>query len=1455
MRSISAPLIAAAQSNYRKPEATITFRDTLLRFDVSTPLVGSVTQSNRNSNLVLPMDADIYPGDNTILQVGTVWADNLFWRKASTTGSAPGSVWTMGNSGYAANDNSVPGLLGGTVYYKAGASYGANAGNIVSRDWSSNFNTLGTPQGTAFSGTVTIAPVTASHIFVAEAIDDYVQFWHLDGSFARTACPRRVYGNTSFPLTSPATSLSHFFDAFSFDGVTHFIVYNAQTDGQTKVMTWKGGVWGEPISIVPPDYTQFRPHRVSLIAGGDGKVLAFLTGRMIRKNMDGWSPEFECFLYSRDGLNWTLLPRQSFLGAKTTTADSNVRGKLLVSGNFIYHLGADAYQVAPATYFVGVDNAALKEVATTTLEGFSVSYPSTKTAPEASISLANWNNYYKTTGVVRSGTDAWISAGYSGSQAQLAHTSIEGTSKSVSNGESTYEVSSTDNLFKALRNWSSPCYMDMRSETKENNLCVAMDTFYPMGDGSSWNTAGANLALINPGFETTHTSGSVAPTGWTTYSSGVTSGSFIHRTNMDVDGTDQSLGAVEVQKLSGAGTTERWGMQYGSTITALAGQRYGVSISTYVKSLPDLGEVTLEVSGLIGDNGVVTTLKDSQTMNGGWNILSVPFTNNNTANTPITIRLYVTKANAAVFGADNFVVEGDGLNALSFNQRDVEGILFSANPYETQDFDIRARYQSSVSAANQYQQSDQRVGFGLIGLAADADNYIVLKAFRNATSGSTQAAGNNLQLCKKRGGTYTTLTSGSAIINPNHDYWVRLTHQGGLFRAYVVMANAQGGADWGSPTFTYQWNDATDYLCPTANGKGKTGVWALYRPYRFHIYAIHPHALYLPLRYANDADWGKFQTLLGAGFTSGSVIVDSEVMAIDTSVGASYNVNGHSYAFKNVITQASTLPVMTAYYQSLSTVSLSDVVSPSSYHNTAFALPSYPYTLVKGTVVGISGISKASASDLYLYYCAVVTAGPALGHTWLIHRSDSEKWFISPGGWSDPKVRPDAYILWCGLDGNEAYRQPGNGFPYDLIDATPGGLGSTNVQVTPCLQVSRGVLGQTIVAHDDTSLVYYYTDDTVVLKNFQAYDYEPDYTTEDLIQRICAAAGVVNTEFGDVYNASLATTTGAAAYLSGVNQGDFDLEVDMPGSQSVYFCSSGSTGIPTTGFRLDVSTTALTLNRFVSGSAAVVQAAPLAQPVTSGSAHLRLTVNAGWISASINGASALRVFDNTFIAQTDNYLAFQAIGANQTLTNLRIPELFEWRDAIYVDNDSDAMTGLGSTTIGDRYILYLSRSGESLRFSAFDVKSFLGAYSNTLYSEVLAPDESNIVTYLRVNAEQIMEQTDPVLARRYGLMFKSMQMTKSSAALVGQMIGRIFRQVRESLERRQISMAADLQFEPEDYLTINYTTAGTGLTVEGIDGTATPSVVVNDVQYQFLPAQFEMTIGTRRYKALGDTTL
>jgi len=696
---------------------------------------------------------------------------------------------------------------------------------------------------------------------------------------------------------------------------------------------------------------------------------------------------------------------------------------------------------------------------------------------------------------------------------------------------------------------------------------------------------------------------------------------------------------------------------------------------------------------------------------------------------------------------------------ITFSTQETEGVLFSTTPFDTIDFDIIATFDDNATTIS------PRTYFGLLGLASDKDNYIAFRA---------KMGTNQIDLVKKRGSVYTTLASTTAAFSfsASTKFRLRMVHRAGHFQCYVVQ-DSSTFVPWGPPLIDYTWAQ-DDLPCLSDNGRGKVGIYALIQPYRFHAFALDAESTAVCLRASSDGDWGSFPG-------SGTMLWEGEQITWTAKTGSG------------------TLPSMTGTEFSYAAACL-------------FTSPGGSRERILHDTYGFDSmvfLAMSATADQYNNFAVIFPQGGYPYGAWLIQDT-----VVDPLDGAKSDLRTDI------LTGH-------GGQPYTYIW---GGADTPTCLIAPCLYGgARGANGTTAKQHTDNSLVYQFANDQLRVYDFWYSDFETDYNTEILLKRICGMGGVLSTQFdSEVSNAGpISKTGGAGAFASptwltrvlggNFSSKNFDISftTEVPGNneRAVICFRANTTGdIDASGpwlAQLENSSGSYFLY-FTKGTGASWSESRRVYWLISGSTvNWRVVAQDDFVTVYLNGMTVAVFHYTDWGALTNFYIGVSAYNGTIAFTDIRIPELYEWRDAFQIDNDAAASAAIGDA-IGDRYIQFLSRSGTALKFSTFDNRSNLGTFTDTIQQDDDNDQDTEIFTAIRVYCDQIIEMIDDTLARTHGFILRTLRMPKADVAQSAAMVTRLFRSMQETIAGRSQRLAANLAFEPEDKFTANYLVSGIG---------------------------------------------
>jgi hypothetical protein len=189
------------------------------------------------------------------------------------------------------------------------------------------------------------------------------------------------------------------------------------------------------------------------------------------------------------------------------------------------------------------------------------------------------------------------------------------------------------------------------------------------------------------------------------------------------------------------------------------------------------------------------------------------------------------------------------------------------------------------------------------------------------------------------------------------------------------------------------------------------------------------------------------------------------------------------------------------------------------------------------------------------------------------------------------------------------------------------------------------------------------------------------------------------------------------------------------------------------------------------------------------------------------------------------------------LTSFRILELFDWREAVYIDLDTDGQGAIGSV-IQQRPVEIVATADGSISYSYDPVRSTITQVEDNIrdhtWAEVYPKDAASdaIVYYAEVRTLQ-----DGEYAKRFGLSTKVFRMPDLwTGAVKAAKIA--MRKILEQHKMHSIVIRPDMRIEVGDILSVNYIASGTN-TPWGAD------IIVENVTTTYSPENTAMKISGR----------
>lgn len=510
MRNLTTNLLSEQAKLNRKPETRLVFRDVMLRLDQNWQSGGvitgypALTDSDGVPQCPIDMCMREYrpvPGDPYEEQMIRGWSSptRVYMRVMSDL-----STWTGSTYQYITDGMHRVALLTQYIYY----AYYDELGSAKNIRYASGANTS-VYQNDAYTcdtDHLALAPVrdlsarTGEGLYMAvlheEGTYKYISLHYLNG-YSTVDCPHDIVVDQNFNVSS-----LQWLDAETLGG-DDIIIINTRTYGQPMVITRSpDGVWSTPRYIMRIDELNsnsfLRISHLSVIADSTGDDVLWATGRLSRPGSTGAHPQaFDVALRSKDGEHWTF-DRHSYL------CSAEMRGKLMVADTgFVYYPGgADAVdQVARGkrTWLMGNDHADLKLEVEDDILSWSLTQPKEGAAMSGSATLAPGDGIYNQDTedsdylgrwansdgdlAIFPGMWLWRYAGYNGYNENISVEGIDATPGSYQVGQRAFSIRSRDIAMRSLYDWSADQTYELLSQVMHRDPCTKLIKLYSISAG------------------------------------------------------------------------------------------------------------------------------------------------------------------------------------------------------------------------------------------------------------------------------------------------------------------------------------------------------------------------------------------------------------------------------------------------------------------------------------------------------------------------------------------------------------------------------------------------------------------------------------------------------------------------------------------------------------------------------------------------------------------------------------------------------------------------------------------------------------------------------------------------------------------------------------------------------------------------------------------------------------
>jgi hypothetical protein len=735
-----------------------------------------------------------------------------------------------------------------------------------------------------------------------------------------------------------------------------------------------------------------------------------------------------------------------------------------------------------------------------------------------------------------------------------------------------------------------------------------------------------------------------------------------------------------------------------------------------------------------------------------------------------------------------------------------DGILLSATPAEAKDCRLIATFETTVDPA------DADSSFGIILGHSDNDNYILVRVKTGTVS--------NVTLEKNVDGSSSTLDTQDFSVTHNSKYDVAVAYEGGRIRAWV---KEDSQSDFGDALIDYTWDATADNPIRTDDGFGKAGVYTKIHSLQTGLLAFGRTADAVPVDTSALGDYASFPS-------SGTLVIDNEKI---------------SYTAKTLTAKA------------VSGLTVNGVGPWRDYDNPGGSSEgdeSYDFDGEYG--IQIDGKGTVQVATYYDNY-AIVSVTPT-------GEAGPRFWAAKIKGYV-PEV-PDEWV--ASVDGGEAHvGDTGYGSWTDVADRRVitdlSSLGAIidgdEVRIAPAFYgLTRGASSTNPATHAEGDTIALHVDGEIRIHELVVTDLDKDKSVEWMLKHIGAMAGIHNSYFNELYSsASLSVTGGGTSawdstgtWLTGVNQRDFELNFEMPslttGDKLGIAMRAASEDWDTyTGAAIIIEalgSSKLSVGLFENGADTALDKVNVVEPDTG--VNIRVVSQGEFFTLYFEDKLIWTWHTTSFQGTDTNYLGFSYYnGASISLSNVRVPELGERREAAAIEVNKTCMNAIGGV-LEDRPIELFATSDGGFKASFFDSRDDAGSLmtggdlDDEIFIEMFIPTDTNFFSVVQVYCEDVVEIVDHELANAYGFVFLPVSAPSLSIAEGIKEGERILERSKELRDTRNIKCRAFLHVERGDTIDVDYTSLHGDVVSE--------TVIVNDINYGFGNAFFEMKMGCRK---------
>lgn len=354
--------------------------------------------------------------------------------------------------------------------------------------------------------------------------------------------------------------------------------------------------------------------------------------------------------------------------------------------------------------------------------------------------------------------------------------------------------------------------------------------------------------------------------------------------------------------------------------------------------------------------------------------------------------------------------------------------------------------------------------------------------------------------------------------------------------------------------------------------------------------------------------------------------------------------------------------------------------------------------------------------------------------------------------------------------------------------------------------------------HGWGSWCFLYGTDRIWLQSFTASSVDHDATVRDMVAMLCRSASVEPEFPGDWTQASLALTSGVPAQIAASTElfpGGADVEFTIPALSANQYIQLNSNN-----FTIGVDTLYVRFAN-IGGYIRVGYVCGANQTqyfettyLANTSHNVRVLIHAGFVSTYIDGYwIATRGWneDDFTWPQTGLTLYLASLGS-YTVSNLRVVELFDWREAVYIESEMNAASAIGSVLQERPVEIYPTPVG-GLSFS-YRTRRDTIVYDNTTSKRLIRKHTDVQHTGKDAGSDAVIYYMDVAFtsdldfAVREGFLTRVLKLSslETGAKVAGQMV---LERANSQQYQHTLDIRPDIRIEPGDILDFHYRISGT----------------------------------------------